>query len=113
MGRSACRKVRYSMLEPDAGKLARPVLRGGSASKGAALPDRRGPKEGEGEEVASRTGRCTRRVSAAPAGARGTAARSRAALSAVPGGVPCCRTHIWPRLSRARTLIFPLFLLIF
>src|SRR5262249_33894215 len=27
------------MLEPDAGKLARPDLRGGSASNGAALPD--------------------------------------------------------------------------
>ena len=27
------------MLEPDAGKLVRPVLRGGSASNGPALPD--------------------------------------------------------------------------
>ena len=37
---SACGKVRYPMLEPDAGKRARPVLRGGSASNGTALLDR-------------------------------------------------------------------------
>jgi SAM-dependent methyltransferase len=33
--------VRYSMLEPDAGKLARPVLRGGGAGNSTSLPDRR------------------------------------------------------------------------
>ena len=39
MEHSACRKVRYSMLEPDAGKLARPVLRGGGAGNSTSLPD--------------------------------------------------------------------------
>jgi hypothetical protein len=31
--------VRYSMLEPDAGKLAHPVLRGGGAGNSTSLPD--------------------------------------------------------------------------
>jgi GNAT superfamily N-acetyltransferase len=39
VGHSACRKVRYSMLEPDAGKLARPVLGGGGAGNSTSLPD--------------------------------------------------------------------------
>jgi hypothetical protein len=31
----------YTRLEPDDGKLSRPVLRGGSGSNAASLPDRR------------------------------------------------------------------------
>jgi hypothetical protein len=41
VGYTACRKVRFPMLEPDAGKLARPVLRGGSGGNAALLPDPR------------------------------------------------------------------------
>src|SRR5262249_55333598 len=49
------------MLEPDAGKLARPVLRGGSASNGAALPDRR-----HGASVPNRTSSLGRLVMTPP-----------------------------------------------
>ena len=38
--RAACRKVRFPMLEPEARKLARPVLRGGSDGNAAPVPDR-------------------------------------------------------------------------
>jgi len=39
--RIACHTVRFPMLEPYAGKLARPVLRGGGEGDLTSLPDRR------------------------------------------------------------------------
>jgi hypothetical protein len=47
-GPTACRKVRFPMLEPYASKGARPVLRGGGDGNVTLSPDRRGkPKGGE------------------------------------------------------------------